>query len=457
MVPSIESIVILSLAVLIGFVIIITLSKLIDRLLSRLFHWDKTSDSLSKNLAASGTKEKDFHDVVDIIRKQKKVNLARELEQLYNIKANFTEELHSQVKKATQNLEKVNEQLSDEKERVNAVIRNMGEGLLVVDREGRVLMANPAAQNILGIKEENLVGKMLKDNLKEEHLLALYRGDSPLEQIKEIELLGADESTKRVLRASNARVENEDGQTMGMMTVLTDVTKMKEVERLKSDFIAHVSHELRTPLVAMQKNLTIILNEIVGKINGDQKELLTLVDENLTRLTRLINDLLDFSKIEAGKMKWAKERADIICLIKKVASNFKNWAREKNVDLVITLPDKPIELQLVSDKMTQAMTNLLSNALKFTPSGGKIEINLKEKENAIRISVEDTGIGIREEDRERIFNKFEQVKLTKPYGINGTGLGLPITKEIVKGHGGKIWVESEMNRGSSFIFELPLN
>lgn len=122
----------------------------------------------------------------------------------------------------------------------------------------------------------------------------------------------------------------------------------------------------------------------------------------------------------------------------------------------MTLPDKSVELYLDSDKIMQVIINLISNALKFTPPQGKIEINLKEEENAVRISIEDTGIGIEEKDQKRIFSKFEQVKLAQPYGISGTGLGLPITKEIIEGHGGKIWVESEMNKGSKFIFELSL-
>lgn len=456
-IPSLESLVILSISFLVAFIIIVLLSKLIDQLFPRLFHWSKTSDNLRKDLATSGIGEKDFYDIVEIVRKRKKINFARELEELYHIKSNFKEEVHNQVKKVTKHLEDINRRISEEKENINAVIRNMGEGLLVVDKSGKILMANPAAQNMLGADEKDLIGKMVKDNLKDEHLLALYRGDSAPEEVKEIELLGKDETTKRILRASNARVENEDGQTIGMMTVLSDVTKIRELDRLKSEFVSHVSHELRTPLVAMQKNLALILKEVVGKINEEQKELLSLVDENLQRLTRLINDLLDFSKIEAKKMEWNRQKADIVLLIKKVVFSFRNWALEKKIDLKAELPERPIELYLDSDRITQAVTNLVSNALKFTPANGTIQIDLKEEKNVVRISVEDTGIGIEEKDRQRIFNKFEQVKLNRPYGISGTGLGLSITKEIIEGHGGRIWVESEINKGSKFIFELPVD
>ncbi len=375
-----------------------------------------------------------------------------ELKELYALRERFKSEVDRKVQEATQHLEKENKHLAFEKDKMDSIMRNVGEGVVVLGNDGNILMANPAAEKLLGQRGHAVVGQALKETLKEEHSLVLSKGSS--ESVREIEVAGKDDETRRVLRTSNAVIEDLDGRTIGMVSVLSDVTKMREVEQLKSDFVANVSHELRSPLAAIQKNLTVILDKTAGDINDDQKEFLSLARENVERLTRLINDLLDLSKIEAGKMELKKAKTDITLLVSKSVTSFTGWFAEKHIKHNLHLPEHSVELNLDQDKITQVLNNLLSNALKFTPVKGEITVTVSAA-SPVEVAVTDTGIGIAPNDIHRLFNKFEQVSASHPNGANGTGLGLALAKEIVEKHGGKIQVKSEVGKGSTFSFTLP--
>lgn len=376
-----------------------------------------------------------------------------ELKELYAIRERFQAELDRKVSETTRHFEVENKRLAFEKDTMDSIVRNVGEGVVVIGNDGNILMANPAAEKMLGRHGHSISGQALKDSLREEHSLVMT-GGSP-ESIKEIEVVGKDEETRRVLRSSNAVVEDQDGRTIGMVSVLSDITKMKEVEQLKSDFVANVSHELRSPLAAIQKNLTVILDQTAGAINDNQKEFLSLAKDNVERLTRLINDLLDLSKIEAGKMDLKKTRTDLNMLLRNAVVSFTGWFREKGIAARLDLPPAALELEIDADKITQVINNLLSNALKFTPAKGEIRVAMDITDVPVKVSVSDTGVGIAPKDIERIFNKFEQVTDNHTVGVNGTGLGLPLARQIVEKHGGAMQVKSEVGKGSTFFFTLP--
>jgi PAS domain S-box-containing protein len=375
-----------------------------------------------------------------------------EIKELLAIRDRFKSELEKRTQEITRKYEEEIKHLAFEKEKMDAIMHNVGEGVVVVGTDGNILMANPAAEKLLNQSGQNVVGRMLKDTLKDEHSLVLSKGDS--ESIKEIEVASRDDETRRVLRASNAVIEDRNGATIGMVSVLSDITKMKEVEQLKSDFVANVSHELRSPLAAIQKNLTVILDKSAGEINEHQTEFLSLAKENVERLTRMINDLLDLSKIEAGKMELNKKRSDLVDVVRKTVTSFSGWFGEKHITSRLEVPDRPLEMDFDSDKITQVMNNLLSNALKFTPARGEILVTMHVN-NLVEVSVTDSGIGIAPQDIQKIFNKFEQVTTSHPNGMSGTGLGLPLAKEIVEKHGGKLQVKSQIGKGSTFSFTLP--
>ncbi|MDD5477095.1 MAG: ATP-binding protein [Candidatus Omnitrophica bacterium] len=346
--------------------------------------------------------------------------------------------------------------LSDKKN-TDAVIRSIAEGLVIVDAQGRVVMMNPAAEKLLGVSKREKVGKSILENLKEEQLVSLVN-ESQDKDDKEIELVSQKDDTKRTLRASSAVIENENGQSIGMVSVLSDITKQKELDQLKANFVSNITHELRTPLVAIDKSIALILAKNAGEISSAQEEFLSIAQRNIKRLSIMINDLLDLSKLEAGKMKISALPTSIAFVIEESVGSLINWSKTKSITIEKKIENGLPQINIDGDRIIQVLTNLIGNAIKFTPANGNviIEASLSAEGKEVMITVQDNGVGISKEDLPNIFNKFYQAGERVASDINGTGIGLSIVKEIVELHRGKIWVESEKGVGARFIFTLPL-
>jgi signal transduction histidine kinase len=232
--------------------------------------------------------------------------------------------------------------------------------------------------------------------------------------------------------------------------------RLQEFDRLKSDFVLNVSHELRTPLTAIKGAVDLILREVPGPLNEKQSHYLSRVRSNTQHLAGVINDLLDLSKIEEGKIELQAARMSLGGLVHEVVEALSPIASEKPIDLQITAPESSILVWADRDKITQVLTNLIGNAIKFTPAHGRVMISsASDDADWVRVSVSDTGPGIFADECERIFEKFYQVAVSGGPKPKGTGLGLAISKTLVELHGGKIWIESEPGRGSAFYFTLP--
>ncbi len=402
------------------------------------------------------------------LAKDEEVTISKKkLMKLTRFAERFDEEVDRRVKGATEVLVRTNKRLAEEKERSEGVMRYLADGLVVVDRTGNVVMMNPAAEKLLSTEMQEAVGRSLVQSIKEQHLLALAKGDladtDETHITKEIMLDSKDEVTKRILKASSAIVENENGKPVGMVAVLSDITRQKELEEMKSHFVSLVTHELRTPVVAVQKSLELLLSQATGALTEDQQRFLSMSKFNVERLNKLINDLLDMSRLEAGRFVLRPSEFDFCDLARQAQASLVTWAKDKEIAFKTELPEGPLSVAADRDRMMQVMVNLVGNALKFTPAKGEVGIRivpLEKKEGicdkpCLEVRVSDTGIGIDPKDFKRIFNKFEQVSLVAPVGAGGTGLGLPITREIVNLHGGAIWVESEQGKGSRFIFVVP--
>ena len=231
--------------------------------------------------------------------------------------------------------------------------------------------------------------------------------------------------------------------------------QLRKLDQMKDDFVSMVSHELRTPLTTMKEFVAIISDEIPGTLTKDQKEYIGIIKENINRLARLIGNLLDISKIEAGRVVLKRELIDITKLVKDVVSTLKPGISEKHIELK-TLFQIPFPSVYVDpDMIVQVFTNLIGNAIKFTPEKGRITITIIDQDKELECSVADTGIGIGPENIDKLFGKFQQFGRVAGAGAKGTGLGLAISKGLVQGHSGKIWVESKLDKGSKFIFTLP--
>jgi putative tryptophan/tyrosine transport system substrate-binding protein len=234
--------------------------------------------------------------------------------------------------------------------------------------------------------------------------------------------------------------------------------RLKELDRMKSDFVSHVSHELRTPLTAIKGAVDLILREVAGPLSEKQVHYLTRVRSNTQHLTGLINDLLDLSKIESGRIEVKSSRVSLNGLVREVVEALRPVAAEKVIALEATIREPSIRVWADRDKINQVLMNLIGNAIKFTPVQGRVTVSAsKNDEENVQVSVSDTGPGVPPDERGKIFAKFYRVAETNGENSKGTGLGLAIAKALVELHGGKIWVESEEGGGSKFSFTLPVS
>ena len=344
-----------------------------------------------------------------------------------------------------------------EKKQTESVIRSLAEGLVVLNDKGEVLMMNPAAEKLLDVSKESQIGKGLSGCLTDQQVVSLAKSKGEGDD-REIELNAKNEDTKKVIRSSTAVIENESGQTIGMVSVLTDVTKQKELDRMKAHFVASVSHELRTPIVAIRNSVGIMLSKASGALTTDQEKFLTIADRNLVRLNDLINDLLDLSKLEARKMEIHPQPSSIEKVIGDTCDTLTSWAKTKGITLAKNVASGIPMVNFDGARIIQVLTNLVGNAIKFTPKNGLIviEARISPDKKDLFVSVNDNGIGISKEDLPKLFNKFSQVggRGSSPE-ISGTGLGLALSKEFVTLHGGTIWAESSPGKGTKMIFKLP--
>lgn len=243
---------------------------------------------------------------------------------------------------------------------------------------------------------------------------------------------------------------------------VSPVTESKQAEEepkqssaMKRDFISIISHELRTPLTVSIQALSLILGGKVGEIPEKQKEFLNIASSNLDRLAFLINDILDITKIEAGKLELHKEKIDIIQVVKESCDGWQLQANSKKINFSLKAPDKSILFFVDKMRFLQVLSNLINNAMKFTPEQGCIEVLVEETSDQCKFSVKDSGSGIAKEDFPKLFQKFKQLHRVAQPGIQGTGLGLNIVKSLVELHGGQVNVESELGKGSTFSFTIP--
>src|SRR5262249_46150450 len=265
------------------------------------------------------------------------------------------------------------------------------------------------------------------------------------------------------LSLSVSPIRDTEGKVVGFLRVAKDISekkrferRLKELDRMKSDFVSNVSHELRTPLTAIKGSVDNMLDGLTGSINEKQVRYLARIKSNTDRLSRLINDLLDLSRIESGGVEVRSTAFTLTALAEEVSEHLRSLAAEKLIRIEVPPRDPKLTVWADRDKVTQVLMNLIGNAVKFTPQNGKVTVAVeKNGDDYVQISVDDTGPGILPEEKNKIFSKFYQVAHVDKQKPKGSGLGLAISKALVEMHGGKIWVESEVGKGSTFYFTLP--
>ena len=337
------------------------------------------------------------------------------------------------------------------------LIESANDAIIAIDAETlKIIEANKKTEDLLGIPPENIIGMNILEIHPEDKRDAYKK--IFLEQLQKkysvYNNLYVKHSSGKKIPVEISSGVAEIGGKIVIHNIYRDTTERIKIEKLKNDFISTVSHELRTPLTSIREGISQFLDGLLGEINEQQKQFLTIILEDTDRLQQIIDDLLDISKIESGKMFLRKEKQDIVSLAEKILNRFKGFLG-KNIETNLIAEKKPIKVYFDKAKITQVFTNLLSNAYKFTENGGKITITITETDYDAIISVSDTGVGISKGDLPKIFDKFTQLGRTNGPGIKGTGLGLPITKALVEMHGGKIWALSEKGKGTTFNFTIP--
>ncbi|GMR04256.1 MAG: hypothetical protein BMS9Abin23_0147 [Thermodesulfobacteriota bacterium] len=330
---------------------------------------------------------------------------------------------------------------------LDAVIREMHTGVLVLDVSGVVIYANPFFINSFPV-DGGVEGRPVKEIIKNRALLDRVGGCLGSPSCESVEL-----EVSEGARFFNVRIMPfKEDCSRSLLLFLRDVTEEKRVETIKKDFVANVSHELRTPLASIKGYSETLLD---GDMDAERRsEFLRIIDRHATRMSRIIDDLLILSRLETQQFSMVSTPVDLKDIITSTVKGFEKQARDREVRLTTNIPEGLPCVSGDRDRLEQVVVNLLDNAIKYTPAGGKVSVSAAKENGRVRVDITDTGIGIPEDDMPRIFERFYRVDKARSRDIGGTGLGLAIVKHIIQGHDGKIHVESTPGAGSTFSFSI---
>lgn len=346
---------------------------------------------------------------------------------------------------------RLNEQfnaLESEREKLSAVLQKMTDGVLIVDEAGQISLINPAAQQMFSTKNDQVVGQPLMEVLRHHQPYEMWKNSQASGEIQQASF----EISKRLVLQGLAMPL---GQALpgSFLLLFQDITRQRQIEAMRRDFISNVSHELRTPLAAI-KALTETLRDGALDDPPAAKRFLDRMETEVDALSLMVSELLELSRIESGRVPMELKATRPVDIIQTAYDRLCLQAERAHLSLEIACPDTLPLIQADAGRLQQVVVNLLHNAIKFTPAGGKVIVGAESDGPTVRFWVRDTGIGIAAEDLSRIFERF--YKVDRARSGSGTGLGLAIARHTVEAHRGKIWAESEINKGSSFYFSIPL-
>lgn len=361
--------------------------------------------------------------------------------------------LYKIVGNASNTVTKLYQLLEREKDKLESLVESMNDGVLMIDKDFRILIHNRALLDLLGIiklKNVNIfdiVGAFSTDFPLEEKLNAVS-------QFGGIQTYSEVNINDRYFQINIIPVKTDDS-IAAIGVLVQDQTKEMELKKLREDFTAMMVHELRAPLTVIKGAADLLLKQIANLETSETKDLLTHMHNSACDLLSIVNNLLDVAKVEAGRFEVALTEGDLNRLIQDQTEYFRNLANQKNVSVIAELDESVKVIKFDAIRLKQVMNNLISNAIKFTESGGYVRIVTNKKEKEIEIAVIDNGKGLSEEMKKKLFEKFSQGRTSLVSNEPGTGLGLVVAKGVIEAHGGRIWVEDNMPRGAKFIFTLP--
>ena len=414
--------------ILLGFILVVTLLLLENRRDNiRL----KQINQKVKDLIAG-----DYSQVLDMQGSSEITNITNNLNDL------------SEVIRLTQ------ENLEQESKRLNSILSYMTDGVLATNRRGKITMINDMAKKQLGVQKEEVLNKSILELLKIEDE---YELRDLITQIPELIIDSQDANGEYLsLRVRFALVRRESGFISGLVAVLHDTTEQEKEERERRLFVSNVSHELRTPLTSVKSYLEALDEGALSEPVAPDFIKVSLDETN--RMMRMVTDLLHLSRIDNATSHLDVELINFTAFITFILNRFdqiRGQDEEKKYELVRDYPITSVWIEIDTDKMTQVIDNILNNAIKYSPDGGKITVTMKTTDDQMILSISDQGLGIPKQDLPRIFDRFYRVDRARSRAQGGTGLGLAIAKEIIKQHKGFIWAKSEYGKGSTFTIVLP--
>lgn len=345
-----------------------------------------------------------------------------------------------------------------QRDEVRMAIDYLLDGLIMTNRSGQILKVNPKTEEMFGIKENEVIGKTFFQKPENPYFTNFYRVISVMSEKgkQEWKELSIEKPKELVLRVTPIPVFDKKGKPSGFIYVLHDVTREKEIDKIKSEFITIVAHKLRTPLSEIKWAIDVLTSEEEG-LSAAQREILEKCRGTNERIISQINSLLNVSEIEKGLFKYKFKFELFEDIVAEVVQNMNQFARDREISLKYQEPVSPLpEVRIDKEKISLAIHNLIDNAIRYTPKGGKVTLGLDRKGEYLIFSIRDTGIGIPQTEGERIFTKFFRGKKAMKIHTEGTGLSLFVVKNIVEKHSGRIWFESKEDEGSTFYFKLPI-
>lgn len=414
--------------ILVGFILVVTLLLLENRRDNiRL----KQINQKVKDLIAG-----DYSQVLDMQGSSEITNITNNLNDL------------SEVIRLTQ------ENLEQESKRLHSILSYMTDGVLATNRRGKITMINDMAKKQLGVQKEDVLNKSILELLKIEDE---YELRDLITQVPELMIDSQDANGEYLsLRVRFALVRRESGFISGLVAVLHDTTEQEKEERERRLFVSNVSHELRTPLTSVKSYLEALDEGALSEPVAPDFIKVSLGETN--RMMRMVTDLLHLSRIDNATTHLDVELINFTAFITFILNRFDKMRgpdEEKKYELVRDYPITSVWIEIDTDKMTQVIDNILNNAIKYSPDGGKITVTMKTTDDQMILSISDQGLGIPKQDLPRIFDRFYRVDRARSRAQGGTGLGLSIAKEIIKQHKGFIWAKSEYGKGSTFTIVLP--
>ena len=353
-------------------------------------------------------------------------------------------------------IKEAQESTESERQRLDSVLRHMSDGVIATDRRGRIVIMNTAALDILNLKSEKVIGIPLLSILPlDEKVTFRELLETQQERLIHLEEDGEDS----IIQCEFSVIQRESGFISGLVCVLTDVTEQQKIDRERRNFVSNVSHELRTPLTSI-KSYTEALVDGAWENKEIAPGFLKVIETETDRMMRMITDLLNLSRMDQNRLALEKEFINMNELVVHIVNRFEMVLqsepyRDKNYRILTDITQRDLWVELDQDKITQVLDNIINNAIKYSPDGGRIIVRLMETHTDLIVSVSDEGLGVPRKDIPHLFDRFYRVDKARSRAMGGSGLGLAISKEVVQLHGGKIWVNSIENKGSTFFISLP--